>query len=130
MSDANRNGTQQTGDKCIYDCISDGDLTSSVYFAPTLLLSQTLHLTIRSGLSSYTLSILFGIDLSLCFRFSIRHLRPRSTNHTRCTSCGFNTMASIPCVIKPLSLLNSGQVAILFCCDCTNLLLRLEHSLL
>jgi len=113
----------------------------TLFYVSLLLLAS--HLTIRSCLSSNALSVLFSVCISPCLRFSRRHLRPRSTDYSRCTSCGFNLLTPCPGVVKSLRLLSSGQVTILFLSYSTNLLfllttlhsqrllpLRFKHSLL
>jgi len=129
VSDANRDCAEQAGDKCVYDCISNGVLTSSVYlFKRSSLLAS--HLAIRSSLSSNALSVRLAVCLSLCFRFSWRHLGSRGTDYSRCTSCGFNLLTSRLSVRKSLCLLGCGQVAILFLWYSLNLLLKLEAQTL
>ena len=93
----------------------------TLFYVSLLLLAS--HLTIRSCLSSNALSVLFSVCISPCLRFSRRHLRPRSTDYSRCTSCGFNLLTPCPGVVKSLRLLSSGQVTILFLSYSTNLLL-------
>ena len=127
VSDTNRDCAEQAGDKCVYDCISNGVLTSSIYFRSGLFLAG--HLTIRSCLSSNALSVRLSVCLSLCFRIGWRHLWPRSTNYSRCTSCGFDSLTSRLGVRKSFCLLISGQITIPFLSYCTNLLLDSNYKL-